>query len=143
MLQGSDIFGNLSMKDRQRAYSIIQRSMLDADYPSFYKYVECVMSSFLAFIRPLTNKSLYMYNVHGRSSTHITALAYCTAKPEAYFPHQTIAVLLAVLLACGSSRAMLASARLSCFKSVVFIREDPTYWPNFWEKDPQPRCTVT
>jgi len=28
------------MKDRQRAYGVIQRSILDTDYPTFYQYVE-------------------------------------------------------------------------------------------------------
>jgi len=37
VLQGSDIFENLSVKEKQRACVIIQRSIFDTDYPSFYK----------------------------------------------------------------------------------------------------------
>jgi len=34
MLQGADIFGNLSAQDRQRAHSNIHRAILDTDYPT-------------------------------------------------------------------------------------------------------------
>jgi len=37
MSQGTDILENLSAKDNQRAYAIIQRTILDTDYPTFYK----------------------------------------------------------------------------------------------------------
>jgi len=37
MLQGTDILENLSTKDKTRVVNIVHRTILDADYPVFYK----------------------------------------------------------------------------------------------------------
>jgi len=37
VLQGADVLENLHVRDKQRAYTIIQRAMLDTDYPTFNK----------------------------------------------------------------------------------------------------------
>ena len=39
LLQGADIFQNLAAKDGQRVIKIIERTIIDTDYPVFYRYV--------------------------------------------------------------------------------------------------------